>query len=302
MTSAPATAPNAVIATTPRVSVSSWALHPLLGRTHPGRPGDPDAYMIAPAAGDGTTYLLDVPAKLAAMGIRTMEVCHFHLPANEPGYYEDFRQALDEAGVELWSLLIDDGDLTHPEHGARDAAWVQGWLDVAGILGARCARVIAGKQQPTPENIEAARVRLLDLALAAYVRGVRLLTENWFALLSRPEHVHALLSGTNRMVGLTFDFGNWGGPEKPEKYEMLTGIASLAEGCHAKCNFAETGEADWDDFARCCDLLRGASYAGPFTLVASNPRDIWAGIAEQRDFLRLRGYALAELRDTPPPA
>lgn len=291
----PAAAPTAAIATTPRVSVSSWALHPLLGRTFPGKSGDPDAFFIAPAEGDGTR-LLDVPAKLAGAGIRTMELCHFHLPANDPAFYEEFKAALEAAGVELWSLLIDDGDIVHPEHGERDAAWVQGWLDVAGILGARCARVIAGKQPPTPENLEAARVRLLDLSLAAYVRGVRLLTENWYSLLSTPEAVNTLVGSLNQMVGLTFDFGNWGGPEKPEKYGLLAGIAPLAEGAHAKCNFSAEGVADWEDFTRCCDLLKAVGFAGPFTLVASNPKDVWGGIAEQRDFLRLRGYAMAELR------
>jgi len=281
----------APIATRPRVSVSTWALHPLLGATYPGRPGQPTADFIAPAP--GSLDLLDVPAELAKRGINTMELCHFHLPP-DPTYREEFRAAVSESGVELWDLLIDDGDITHPEHADRDAAWILGWLDVGGILGARCARIIAGKQPPTPENMALSKKHLRALAVEAYLRGVRVLTENWYDLLSSPESVNALLAELNDVVGLCFDFGNW--DKHGDKYGSLAQIAYRAESSHAKCGFDASGVMDEEDFRRCCELLARAGYAGPYTLVASDPTDIWGGIERQRDFLHLNGYTLAELR------
>lgn len=270
-------------ATTPRVSVSSWALHPLLGRTFPGRPGDADAYRMP--SSEGTLDLLDVPARLAERGVRTMELCHFHLPSREDAYLADLRAALDAAGVELWSLLVDDGDITHPEHGERDAMWVKGWLDTAGTLGAKCARVIAGQQEATPETLGVARERLLGLAVDAYLRGVRVLTENWFPLLSRPAAVHTLLGELNGMVGLNFDFGNWSGPDK---YDALASIAPLAASTHAKCHFQD-GQPDAEDFSRCLALLRDVHYQGPYTLVHGEPRDVWGSLEVQRELLVTSG-------------
>ena len=220
------------IVTTPRVSVSTWALHPLLGKTYPGQPGDMSAYMIESAS--GTLELLDVPANLVQRGIKTLELCHFHLPLDKT-YREEFRAAISESGIELWNLLIDDGDLTHPEHGQRDYAFIASRLGVAGELGARCVRVIAGKQVPTPETLAIAKERLLALSLEGYLHGVRVMTENWFDLLSSPESVNSLLTELNGMVGLCFDFGNW--DNQPDKYDALRQIAHYAESSHAKCPF-----------------------------------------------------------------
>lgn len=259
-----------------RVSVSTWALHPLIRKTYPGKPGDTDSYFIAPQ--DGTLDLLDVPAALAKRGITTMEVCHFHLPPHDLAYHAQFKAALDNAGVELWNLLIDDGDITHPEHGKRDTAWVLHWMDVAGSLGARCARVIAGKQEPTPENIHLSTERLVGLTVDAYLRGLHLMTENWYSITSRPEYVEQIVEAANGALGLCLDFGNWGGETK---YADLAEIAPLATSSHSKCNFTN-GIPDTDDFRRCLHILRDVQYRGPFTLVYGEPGDVWNSIETQQ--------------------
>jgi hypothetical protein len=96
-----------------RLSVSTWALHSVLGQTFPDKPGDPDRPTVAPA-GPGSLPLLDIPGRLAELGFGKMELCHFHLPSRDAAYLADLRAALDAANVELWSLLIDDGDISHP--------------------------------------------------------------------------------------------------------------------------------------------------------------------------------------------
>lgn len=271
---------NKIHHTPRRLSVSSWALHPLLGTVAPGRPGDAEARLMTPQEGKGDT-LLGVPGKLAERGIHTMELCHFHLPSREEAYLAELKAAINDAGVELWNVLIDDGDLTHPEHGDRDREWVEGWIDTASHLGTRCVRVIAGKQQPTDENITRSRQQLLSLVPEAYLRGIQVMTENWFALLPSPPEVHALLEPTQGSIGLCVDFGNWGGPNK---YENLAAIAPLGMSCHAKCNFTD-GKPDTKDFRMCLEVMDRVGYSGPFTLVYGEPDDVWGSIERQQEIV-----------------
>lgn len=263
-----------------RVSVSTWALHSLIGRTYPGRPGNSSDDFIAPQS--GTVDLLEVPAALAARGIMTMELCHFHLPPDDFDYHKRFKAALEDAGVELWNLLIDDGDITHPEQGVRDRDWILRWMDVAGSLGARCVRVIAGKQEPTEETIRVSTERLVGLTIDAYLRGLHLMTENWYPTASRPEYVQQIIGAANGALGLCLDFGNWSGETK---YADLTEIAPLATSTHAKCNFTN-GIPDTEDFGRCLHILRDTEYRGPFTLVYGEPGSVWESLETQRQMVQ----------------
>jgi sugar phosphate isomerase/epimerase len=237
----------------------------------------------------GKLDLLDVPESLARRGIRTMELCHFHLPLDKT-YREEFGAAVRQSGVELWSVLIDDGDIVHPEHGDRDAEWVREWLDTAGFLGSRCVRVIGGKQPPTSETLTLARDRFRALAMEGYLRGVRVMTENWFPLLNAPDAINILFAELDNVIGLCFDFGNW--DSQPDKYDALRQIARYAESSHAKCRFDDKGTMDETDWRHCLDILARAGYAGPYTLVASDPNDIWGGIERQAEFLRENRYTL----------
>lgn len=262
-----------------RVSVSTWALHPLIQTCAPGRPGDPDARIMGD--GQGTLDLRDVPAALAERGYKTMELCHFHIPSRDANYLAQFKAAREAAGVELWSLLIDDGDINHPENGDRDREWVLGWIDDAHALGAKCVRVIGGRQEPTPENLRRSHAQLKQLAVDAYVRGMHVLTENWYPTLSTPANVHQVFAGLNGAVGLNLDFGNWGGADK---YDNLADIAEYAEGCHAKCDYRD-GKPDAEDFTRCLSLAHDADFSGPFTLVHGEPGRVWETLDEQRELV-----------------
>ncbi len=266
----------------PRLSVSTWSLHRTLGRPPIyGPKSDPAVFRVDPDA----LPLLELPARLADFGIRTLEICHFHLPTCDPDYLASLRAALADAGVELFSLLIDGGDISDPESAEQDLAWTEGWLETAAALGAGKARVSAGKSAPNDESI--ARSRAGFERLAGYIdanlagSSLRLMTENWHTLLSTSEAVHALLEPLNGRVGLCADFGNWSGPTK---YDELAAILPLAESCHAKCSFQTQTEFDRDDYIRCLELAKGAGFSGPYTLIYDGPgEDEWLGLSLERD-------------------
>lgn len=266
----------------PRISVSSWSLHRLLGSPRIYGVEDSANHLTA-ASGHEESALLELPSRLASFGITTLELCHFHLPSRDADYLTKLRAALDEAGVELFSLLVDDGDITHPTNGDRDLAWIMEWIEVADQLGARCVRVIAGKQLPTDEAMERSRAGLEQLARRADNHGIRLMTENWFDLLSDPLMVHRLLDSLENKVGLCLDFGNWSGADK---YQALAQIASRAESCHAKASFGADYRIDREDFQQCLELMRAAEFAGPYTLIYSDDRaDEWKGLGVEKEIV-----------------
>lgn len=264
-----------------RLSVSTWSLHRTLGSPPAYEPQD-EPVDFGPAA--GVLPLLALPARLAEFGIHTLEICHFHLPSREPSYLGQLRHALNASGTQLFSLLIDGGDISNPDTAARDLAWTESWLDVAEELGACNARVSAGKSSLTPENL--ARSRAGFERLAGYVDGgsVRLMTENWHSLLSNAAAVNELLDALDGRVGLCADFGNWSGPDK---YDELAAILPRAASCHAKCSFISQTDLDRDDFERCLALSRAASFTGPYTLIYDGPgEDEWLGLDLERDVVR----------------
>ena len=266
----------------PYLSVSTWSLHRALGPIYRDTPEKPDRAPQYPY-GEGTLDLLELPRKLAQRGIRNLEICHFHLSSLDDAYLHEVCGALSGAGVTLFSLLIDDGDITHPEHGGRDQAWIAGWLEVAGKVGAKNARVIAGKSTGAG-SLARSKAALQDLMTVAEANGVGLMTENWFDLLSTPAAVETVFEGTDGHLGLCFDFGNWRGADK---YEKLGAIAPYARSCHAKCSFDAGFQPDRADYERCLDLTQAAGFNGPYTLVYDGPDDDeWAGLQVEIEMVR----------------
>jgi sugar phosphate isomerase/epimerase len=262
-----------------RFSVSTWSLNRTLGRLVPY---GPEVGNDVPArAGNDGVALLDLPTQLAAFGIHTVEICHFHLPTRDPGYLDDLRAALAGAGVELFSFLVDAGDITHPTRGSSEQAWIAGWLEVAGRLGAKASRVIAGKSAPNEGVLKVSAQRLRELATVAEGHGVRLMTENWMQTTCTPGAVLALMEALDGRMGLCADFGNWHGAMK---YSDLAQIMPLAESCHAKCTFDSQGEGDWVDYTRCLDLTRAADFAGPYTLIYDGANaDEWQSLRAEME-------------------
>jgi hypothetical protein len=260
------------------IAVSSWALHRTLGIATKNAP-DYDVFDTFPV-GPTSLELLKLPGELRMRGFNRAELCHFHIPSKSRDYLEELRAAFASSNVVLQTLLIDNGDITDPVHHDRDQRWIAGWIEVAEWLGAEGARVIAGKQ---PWSQDAADLSVKNLKFLASL-GPRVRIENWFDLLTTPDHVHEILERTEGQVGLCVDLGNW---TNPLKYERLEAIAGSAETCHAKCEFIGESKIDVDDFAQSLAACENAGYSGPFTIVYCGVGETdWPAIQLQSDFLK----------------
>jgi len=271
--------------TSPMIAVSSWSVHRALGIFHPNAPGNDVAGKVEEKWGAPTLFLMDLPQAVAERGIHHLQLCHFHLESRDPAYLAEIRAAFSDAGVTLSTLLIDDGDITHPTTRDRDRDWIGKWIDAAAELGAGSARVIAGKQLPSPETLAYSVEGLRALARRGTEQGVRVTTENWLALLASPKEVHHVLDRLDGEVGFMADFGNWK-TSGASKYEDLASILARSEDTHAKARFP--GDAiDAEDFGLCLEAAERVGYTGPYTLIYEDKGgDEWAAVEIERDFVR----------------
>ena len=252
--------------TEPVKAVHSWSLFRAMGRYV--APGSMPLGGLPERSSPETGGLgvLELPAALAEYGYRSTQLCHFYLPSRDAAFLAELRGAFDQAGVELECFLIDDGDLTDPDAGDEQEGWVSAWLDVAEQLGAARARVVAGKRAPSAGALDASAERLSRLAERH--TDVRVVTENWHALLPDAAAVNGLLDRTEGRIGFLADLGNWSGPTK---YAELAGVAGRAETCQAKCRTDEAGALQLDDYRASLQVLADAGYAGPLALVYDGP-------------------------------
>jgi len=280
---------------TARISVSSWTLHRALGamwldgfdpvkQTPPGPTREID--------------LLELPGKAAAHGIRTLELCHFHFSSRDNGYLAELATEADAHDVELYSILIDDGDITAPDPAirARDTAWIRGWIDTASQLGAGAARVIAGDTDPVKANgsltedpnIRQSAAALQELHAYGAERGVKVFTENFKKLSLKADQLLAILELCDGQITICADFGNFKGEDR---YEEFAKIAPHATSAHAKAQYTDEGAIIPDDLIGGMRVLNEHDFQGPFSLIFDQPMadgktewdylDLMKGIADQ---------------------
>jgi hypothetical protein len=265
--------------TPPPKALHTWSLFRTLGR-YVAAGSMPSGDL--PEGGGSELALLDLPAELARHGYTSAQLCHFYLASRDTVYLSELRAAFAEAGVEIECLLIDDGDLTHPSQGEEHRDWISQWIDVAEGLGATRVRVIAGKQPPSRSTLETSAIRLVQLAERH--TGLRLVTENWHALLPHAAAVNDLLDRTDGRVGFLIDLGNWTGPGK---YAELAAVAARADTCQAKVRTDGTGVIDEHDYRSSLAVLFDAGHSGPLAMVYDGPDpNEWSKLDEAHDILR----------------
>lgn len=243
-----------------RLALTSWSLHHDLT--------------------SGALKLTDLPQRMREAGYETLELCHFHLPNADRDTLATMHAAITAANVELYSVLIDAGDISSadPEKQAADRAFVEGWIDAAAELGAQGVRVIAGDSAPndTQALVRAAET-LAELAAYAEQRGVHVRTENFRPLLMTAENCLTLLNTSGDSVGLCADIGNF---PKQDRVASFTAVAPHADVIHVKSEYAPNGQIQPTDVQACLAAAVAAGFDGPYTLVYDRGGDSWAGLAE----------------------
>ena len=253
-----------------RISTSSWSLHRALGSPPLFGPGQP---FPGPSTGAAIS-LLELPSALAQANIPTLEIVHFHFPAADAAYIADLKAAIGEAGIELFSVLIDAGDITHPDPAARaeEMAWIRSWLDISAQCGATHARVVGG-YRPVERNhaplldhpvVQRSAQGLRQLADYGAAMGVQVITENFRETTSRADQVLAILELCEGRVGLCADFGNYKGADR---YDELTAIFPKADSAHVKALYDDSGNPDDEEFRHSLGMLAGAGFDGPLSLI-----------------------------------
>ena len=253
-----------------RISTSSWSLHRALGSPPLYGPGDPGPR----PSSNGAMGLLDLPSALARANIPTLEIVHFHFPTMDASYVDDLKGAIDEAGIELFSILIDAGDVTHPDGRTRaeEMAWIRSWLDVAAGCGATHARVVGGYQAverdhvPLLDNpvLQRSAQGLRELAAYGSSVGVQVITENFRETTNRADQVLAILELCEGQVGLCADFGNYKGEDR---YDELAAIFPRADSAHVKAIYDDSGNPDENEFRHSLGMLAEAEFDGPMSLI-----------------------------------
>ncbi len=263
-----------------RRAVSTWSLHRALGNfVAPDSAVGGGACMTLPPHPGGKP-LLELLPEIADHGYGLLQICHFHIASREPALLDELRGGLDRNGITLEMLLIDAGDLM-AENIEPHLAWFHEWLQVAERLGARRARICAGRSTPTPERLRASGQRLAELAAAH--PAVRVVTENWLEATPDAASVEAILEAAGEQVGFLIDLANW---SAPEKYWELERVAPFAESCHAKCHFTADGP-DETDFRQTLEIMKNTGYTGPISLIYDGPDpDEWRHLDAEWDIVK----------------
>ena len=248
-----------------RFAVSSWSLDGLLSSGTP---------------------LLELPALLRQHGIGTLEICHFHLPSTDTVYLESLGERLQAAEIELFSILIDAGNIasSDPAQVAADDVLIRNWMAVASTLGAERVRIDAGLEPPTPEVIVQSANHLRAFAESAALSGLQVSTENWHATSLEPQALLEILELCEAKVGLCADTGN--AEASADKYQTLRLLLPKASSVHFKPRYTTTGEIDLDDLERCVELIKETNFDGVLSIIFDHKRDEWQGIARIHSALK----------------
>lgn len=276
-----------------RAGLSSFSLH------LPDALGDPWFELDAGGnsvsgsfRGTPTLDLLDFPAEVAAHGINCVDLCIQHIPSIEPDYLADLRSAFASAGVELYQLLIDLGEIAsaNPDERSASIALTKRWMEIAAELGSTGVRYVPGDSKPTPETVRASGEAFRELYDYCVDCGLEPATENYKSFNNEAEDLLGLLDISERDYGLVADFGNANGPNK---YDILEKLMPRATAIHQWVAIDAAGALNVEDSKRCLNMARASGFDGPVMLLGGRPyqlyrdtRELWDAVDELRGEVR----------------
>ena len=219
-----------------------------------------------PDATDNLLTLETVPEYFQdRFGIYQPEFWSEHFESIEPAYLKELKKALDKNHSTLINIQVDTPgkDMSDPETGKSGLAVeeIKEWIDVGSFLGSKMIRG-SFMQYSLEEGIKSTR----ELVKYAAGKGITLLSENHFDLLSVPEnHLKLAKEISSANFGLLADFGNY--PESTNLYEALKMIAPYTRLVSAKTHgFDENYEHIGFDFDKCVRIMEEGGFKGIYSL------------------------------------
>lgn len=223
-------------------------------------------------------------------GVSLIEICQVQVADRSAGAIDAIRAGMWRSGVELLTVPIDVGDISHPlrEVRQRSIAATVMWFDFAAALDARFVRVNAvsplesdGLAAPRAVTLDALR-RLED---AAAQRGMGLLLENKGGVVRYSAILLELLDAlADSSIGLILDTGNFeplasamiaaarGMQWEPdyhleEVYQQIEMLAPHATVVHAKAHGFDADNVQGPmDLGRALRIVLATGFSGPITV------------------------------------
>ena len=250
-----------------RIAVSAWSFHESLYA--------------------GKLRQADVPAEVAALGFRRVELLETFLWRKPPGMLQrllrraapqaslavdyshdtlnELRGARLRAGTQLVGWAVDT-DLTIAEADARRAqlSHAATAIEAARFLGAPLLRITTGGKEGEAAAVGRVIDTLHTLLPVAMASGVKLAIENHFGLSADPNSLVEIVSALNSpSIGVCLDLGNFEG-------EADNGIKLLApHAIHVHCksySFGADGEETKINYGAAMQTLRAAGYDGVLSI------------------------------------
>ncbi|WYP26880.1 TIM barrel protein [Alkalihalobacillus sp. FSL W8-0930] len=264
------------------LSLTSWSLNRLLGPLHWTKWDDVNQTIVTQVSPQLEVHtLLELPGLLAEKGFEAMEIIHPHFPSVDEEYLQALRSAVEHAGIQFDTLLLDYGDITseNPTRLEADITFIKKWITIASKVGAANIRVVGGDAHPNnEERLAFAAEQLTQLAMFGKKKGLHVITENFHSLTSTAENC-LYLNEHSSINGLISDFGNF---SAESKLSSLRKTLPHSKSIHVKAQTNEDGTMNKTELINCLDIVSELNYSGPLTLVYDGPGDMWEGIAEVR--------------------
>jgi len=222
-------------------------------------------------------------------GIYQPEFWSEHFESRDATYLKELKKALAKNRCSLINIQVDTPglDMSDPEHGNSALAIeeIKEWIDIGAFLGAKMVRG-SFMQHSLEEGIRSTK----ELVKYAKSRGITLLCENHFDLMSVPEnHLRVLQEVGRDHFGLLADFGNY--PEPIDMYEALEIIAPYSLLVSAKTHaFNENYEHTGFDFDRCVRIMEEGGFKGIYSL------EQWEDGLPDYDFEKIVDWMIKHVR------
>jgi len=264
----------------------------------------------------------DVPAEVAALGSRCVELLEIFLWRKPPGILQralrrarggigkpllpptvdysrdtlnELRGARLRAGTQLVCWAVDT-DLTITDADTRRAqlSHIATAIEAARFLGAPLLRITTGgnpgryRDNARSAAVELAVDTLRSVLPAAMAGGVKLAIENHFGLSADPHALAEIITALNSPhVGVCLDLGNFREGEADEGIRLL---APHAIHVHAKSfAFGPDGEETKINYSAAMQAIRAAGYDGVLSIEFEGEGDPAEGIRKTRALIEKYG-------------